>query len=58
MSLEPQDMKAAFKEAIKEWMDEQAAKLGWRVLHWVTISAVFAVAYFILVMNGWRKIGG
>jgi hypothetical protein len=50
-----QDIKAALKEAIKEWMDEKVLLLGKWSLRTIASAAVFALAYFILTMNGWHK---
>lgn len=42
--LTPEEAKKAAKEAIKEWMDEQAAKIGWSLLKWVATAIVAMVA--------------
>lgn len=54
--LTPEEAKAAFKQAIKEWMDEQVAKLGWSVLKWGVTAVVAATAYWVLVTNGWKHV--
>lgn len=50
----PQETKAAVKEAIKEWLDDQLATFG----KWSAITlaglALAALIYFILSMNGWK----
>jgi hypothetical protein len=56
--MSPEEMKAAFKEAIKEWMNEQVTKLGWSVIKWATSAIVVGIAYFLLYQNGWRRLGG
>jgi hypothetical protein len=53
--LTPEEAKAAFKEAIREWMNEQVQKLGYSVLKWGAAVSVTALAYWVLAMNGWGK---
>lgn len=50
-----QDIKAALKEAIKEWMDQKVYQFGKWSLVTVACSGVFALAYFILSVNGFHK---
>lgn len=48
-------MKAAFKEAAREWMDEAMLTFGrWSLM---TLAAAFtaALCLFILTINGWHK---
>jgi len=48
------EMKAALKDAIKEWMDAKFADLGRWTLHGVLVAAIGALAYFILTTHGWK----
>lgn len=52
----PEEMKKAFKDAIKEWMDEQATKLGWRVIGLATTGVIGLLAWLILFQNGFIKL--
>lgn len=47
--------KDAVKEALKEWLDEQFARVGKWTVHGVLAVALAALVYFILVHNGWRQ---
>lgn len=46
------EVKAATKEAIKEWLDEQAARLGYWFLGLIAVGALI----LILKANGWTLI--
>lgn len=48
-------MKAAWREAHKEWLDEQMAKFGRWSMQAILGSALIALLYFILKMGGWHK---
>ena len=48
-------VKDALKEALKEWLDEQFMRLGRWTLGGLCSAGLFALAYFILSMNGWHK---
>lgn len=47
--------KEAVKEALKEWLDEQFARVGKWTVHGIIAAALAALVYFILVHNGWRQ---
>lgn len=47
--------KEAVKEALKEWLDEQFARVGKWTVHGILAVALAALVYFILVHNGWRQ---
>lgn len=47
--------KEAVKEALKEWLDEQFARVGKWTVHGVLALSLAALVYFILVHNGWRQ---
>jgi hypothetical protein len=49
-----QDIKAALKEAIKEWMDEKVRAFGLFSLYTIGAAGIGALFYFILTMNGWK----
>jgi hypothetical protein len=50
-----QDIKEALKQAIKEWMDEKVLLFGKWSLGTIASAGVFALAYFILSVNGFHK---
>lgn len=53
-NLEVEALKEAYREAMKEWLDEQFTKFG-RWSFFALLSAGFAaLVYFILVINGWH----
>lgn len=47
--------KEAVKEALKEWLDAQFAKVGKWTVNGVVAAALVALVYFILVHNGWKQ---
>lgn len=49
------DIKAALKEAIKEWMDEKMLQFGRWSFGAFASAAVFALVYFVLTIQGWHK---
>jgi len=49
------ELKAVVKEAIKEWLDEQAIVVGRWSFRFMVLSAVGALSYFILTQQGWHK---
>ena len=52
--LPPEELKRVLKQAIKEWMDEQAQKLGWKVISIATTAVIVLVAYFITSKSGFK----
>lgn len=42
------DAKAAMKEAIKEWMDEQFAEFGRWSIHAILVAALGALGYYLV----------
>lgn len=50
-----EDTKEILKEAIREWLDDQFATFGKWSLGALVSSALVAIAYLILVMDGWHK---
>lgn len=46
--------KQALKEAMKEWMDEKYAEIGRWSVGAIGVLAIGALAYFIMVSQGWR----
>lgn len=55
--MKEEEIKAALKEAIKEWMDEKFAEFGKWSFRGIFIAALGALTYFILTTNGWIKVG-
>ncbi len=49
------EVKAAMKKAIKEWLDEKFAEFGWFSFKMLGAAALAALTYFILSQNGWHK---
>jgi len=52
-SLSRDERKAIVKEAIKEWLDEEARRFGWWSLRMLASAAAAAIAFFILWSHGW-----
>jgi hypothetical protein len=52
---EPKIMKEAFKEAIKEWIEDQVKILGWWGVKMIAGLGLFALVWIILMSNGWHK---
>lgn len=48
-------MKAAVKEALKEWLDEKFTTFGKWTLTAVAASALAGIVFFILWASGWRQ---
>jgi hypothetical protein len=47
-------IKAAFKEAAREWLDNKFAEFGkWSAMA-IAAAALVALIYFILKLNGWN----
>lgn len=53
--LDKELLKAAFKEGAKEWLNEKMQEFGWWTLKGIGAASIFALFYFILLMNGWKK---
>ncbi len=49
------ELKLIVKEAIKEWLDEQAAIVGRWSIRFILLATLGALAYFILTSHGWHK---
>jgi len=54
MPVDP-DTKQALKDALKEWLDERVADVGWWSVRTLTLLGLGALVYFILQTNGWHK---
>lgn len=50
-----EDTKAALKEAIKEWLDDEIQQFGYFALKSLSAALFAAAIYFILSMNDWHK---
>lgn len=53
--LSGEEVKAAFKEAMREWLDDKYRELGKWTARGFLAAVVTALGYMILVMNGWHK---
>ena len=49
------EIKEVVRDAIKEWLDQQAAVLGRWSFRFIGMAALGALTYFILTTNGWHK---
>ena len=49
------EIKQIVKDAIREWLDEQATKFGRFSIRFIATAALGALAYFILTNQGWHK---
>lgn len=49
-------VKAAFKEAMTEWLDEKFAMLGRWTFRGIAAALVVGLLYLILALNGWHKL--
>lgn len=47
-----QETKDALKEALKEWLNEEMAALGWYAFRTVGAAFLVAVIYFIIKFKG------
>lgn len=46
--------KDAVKEALKEWLDSQFARVGKWTVNGIISAALVALLYFVLWHNGWK----
>lgn len=53
--VDPDVVKAALKEAIREWLDEQFARFGKWSLASLSAMTLAALTYFVLSMSGWHR---
>lgn len=54
MSERDEAMKAAVKEALKEWLDAKFTAFGKWALASIAAVALAALVYFILSAHGWK----
>ncbi len=54
-NLEAEVLKEAYKEAMKEWLDDQFAKFGRWSFFGILSASLTALIYFILTANGWHR---
>lgn len=53
--MDQDEMKKAFKDALKEWLDEKFTEFGKWSLGGIAAMALAGLVYFILKMNGWHQ---
>lgn len=53
--LERDEVKAAFKEALKEWLEEKFSEFGKWSFRAICAALFAALTYFVLSMSGWHK---
>ena len=51
--LRTEELKTVVKEAIKEWLDEQAILIGKWSFRFFLLSVLGALTYFVLNAQGW-----
>ena len=54
-SQDREDMKAALKEALKEWLDARFAEFGRYSFYALAAAGLAAAVYFILKADGYHK---
>jgi hypothetical protein len=50
-----EELKAALKEALREWLDDKFAQFGRYSITAIGAAAFSALVYFILRSDGWHK---
>lgn len=53
--IEAEVLKEAYKEAMKEWLDDQFATFGRYSFYALLSAGLTALMYFILTSNGWHR---
>lgn len=53
--LSAEEMKAAMKDALREWLDDKFSELGKWSLRAMLAAVLAALTFFILSMNGYHK---
>lgn len=54
-SMTPEELKAALKQGLKEWLDEKFSDFGkWSAMG-IGAAALALLAYFVMALNGWHK---
>jgi hypothetical protein len=53
--MDKEDYKAAVKEGLKEWLNEQFAAFGKWSLHGLLAMALAGCVYLFMISNGWHK---
>ena len=48
-------LKQAFKEGMREWLDEKFSEFGKWSMRGIAAMALVAMTWFILVSQGWHK---
>ena len=56
MSLNEEEQKKLYKEALKEWLDAQFLMFGKWSAGAIAAAVIAALTYFMLKMSGWVKI--
>lgn len=51
----PEERKALFKEAVKEWVQENAQAFGWWSIKTLGGLAILVLVYLVATMKGWSK---
>jgi hypothetical protein len=54
-NIDKDEMKAALKQALTEWLDKKFSEFGKWSLGAIGAAGLAALTYFILKMNGWNK---
>lgn len=53
--LNEEELKAAVKDALREWLDEKYSQFGKWTLHGLLAMAVAGLTWVTLVSQGWHK---
>lgn len=54
-SIEVDVLKEAYKEAMKEWLDEQFTRFGRFTFYGLLSAGLAAMIYLILISQGWHR---
>ena len=52
--MSPEETKEAMKEALKEWLDEKAAKFGYFSMYTIAAAVIVGLGWFVLITHGWK----
>jgi len=53
-NLNKEEMKAALKEALKEWLNDKLADFGWASLKWFGTLVIAGFVYAWIKTQGWK----
>lgn len=50
------EVKEAFKEALKEWLDERAKVAGWGLFKYAFYAGLAIIFYYAITTVGWKPL--